>query len=324
MKIVRKTILDIDLDTAQTNDTDAIIKAVQGGAAAKTAKESADKNSFPLRPSSALKSERDLYYGLVNHYAPGTIPVTPIEGRSCMLLNLGHVIEKHLVEALGEVVEVPYRSQKIEYGVIKRPNNESIVLGGELDFVIKLESGELVLCDSKSSADFPFKKTDLPKDEHVAQMHCYLGSDFCRKLHINRCFLMYYNKNDSNIKVLEFNYDPRLHVAVVKRFQQVHDNYVLGRLPDAKYVLGVDWQSSYSNFRDYEWAPYEATKEERKLNNCILSTAAFPKAIKERLKFLVFNFGTDIVLTSDGVELWAEKVGSQMFLRETDKDGFSS
>ncbi|MES1988104.1 MAG: hypothetical protein V4440_08760, partial [Pseudomonadota bacterium] len=86
----------------------------------------------------------------------------------------------HLVDALKSAFQVPYTAQKIIYGVIKDAGKADIVLGGELDFVLKLPSGELVICDSKSSADFPFKRNDLPKEEHVAQINLYLHSDFAR------------------------------------------------------------------------------------------------------------------------------------------------
>ncbi len=321
MKTIRKTILDIDLDTHSTNDTDMIVTHVQSAAKRLTANISVEKNSFPLRPSSALKPDRDLYYGLVNYYAPGTIPVSDIEGRSCMLLALGHVIEKHLVEFLRHAFKIPFTSQKITYGTINTKNGP-ITLGGELDFIVELPSGELVLADSKSSADFPFKKDDVLKDEHCAQLNLYLHSDWCKSKKITRALVCYYNKNTSDLKVREFQYDERLALATVARFQKVHDMYERNEIPKLNHILGVDWQAKYSMYRDYEWQAFK--KGVDRLTLKAVDDSAFPRTRKDLLKHIVTQFGNAVVETINGTTLFAEMVGDDLFLRETDSDGFSS
>lgn len=321
MKTIRKTILDIDIDTHATNDTDSIVQKVQEAAKRLTANIAVEKNSFPLRPSSALKPERDLYYGLVNYYKPGTIPVSDIEGRSCMLLSLGHVIEKHLVEFLRHAYKIPFTAQKITYGTITTKNGP-IVLGGELDFIIELPSGELVLADSKSSADFPFKKEDVLKDSHVAQLNLYLHSDWCKSKNITRALTCYYNKNTSDLKVREFQYDERLATETVARFQRVHDAYEAGNVPKLQHILGIDWEAKYSMYRDYEWSAYKRSSSRSIVTD--VDDSKFPRARKDLLKHIIVNFGNSHVRTTTGKELYAEMVGDDMFLRETDSDGFSS
>ncbi len=322
-KIVRKTILDTDIDTFQTADTLEVVRLIQEAAKLDNANETAARNAFPLRPSSALKGARDLYYGLENWKTPGKIPTTKIEGRNSMLLGLGHVIEKELVSRIKRVFEVPFTGLAIEYGVIKTADGASIVLGGELDLIVNFK-GELVLCDSKSSADFPFKK-DEAKDEHVAQLNLYLHSKFCRDNNINRAWIWMYNKNNSDLKVFEFYYDKQLAEATIARFQKVYSMWERGEVPAQEHVLGADWQSSYSQFRDYEWKPFEAPKLSR--NRIKLSepqTFALPNEKKALFRYFVKTYGIQVVETSDGREICAVKRGDQMFLEIEDADGFSS
>lgn len=325
MKVSQKTILGVDIDTATaTEETNAIIYKLQETARANVAQLGRDKNSFPLRPSSALKSDLDLYLALLNWEAPGTIPTNDIEGRACMLLALGHVIEKHLVDHLEAAYKIPYKAQKITYGTItSNCGGDTITLGGELDFVLDI-NGELIICDSKSSADYPFKG-DLPKEEHVAQINLYLHSQWARDLKITRAMVFYYNKNDSNIKIAQFEYNKQLAEATLARFQRVFWDFEVRGQPLPVHVLGVDWQAKYSSFRDYIWAAYEAPREARE--TVVLSEntwARLPRAKKERLKWVVDNHGTAVLTNFKGGYIWAQKSGDDMSLEEIDGDGFSS
>ncbi len=258
--------------------------------------------------------------------------MTEIEGRNCMLLALGHAIEAHLVSFIEKAYEVPFKAQKVNFGqlrtILASKSNPSLSaentyeLNGELDFVIKLPSGELVLGDSKSSADFPFKKADFLKDEHVAQLNLYLHSNFCRTNKITRAWVWYSNKNDSNLKIAEFSYDKRLAEATIARFQHIVDNVVAGGPPPPrKYVLGVDWQSAYSAFRDYEWREFSPTAPHATIGP--VSDAQFPKDYKERLAYLVRTYGNAHVTTDKGRTMQAVLQGPTLVIKETSSDGFS-
>lgn len=333
MKVTRKTILDIDIDTVtESDELLGVVAKIQAEAKAGTTKERTDKNSFPLRPSSALKSDRDLHYALLNYFKPGTIPVTEIEGRNCMLLQFGHAVEAHLVRFIEGAFEVPFKAQKINFGELQSQRNPKggaganparlIDLGGELDFVIKLPSGELVIADSKSSADFPFKKLDFLKEDHVAQINLYLHSDFAKQHGIKRAWVFYYNKNDSNLKIAEFSYDKRLAEATIARFQRILTNVENGgAVPLQHHVLGVDWQAAYSNFRDYDWREYETPVEGRQW--LIGQTNLLPKAFKEKLNAFVRTYGTKAVKFTDGTQMYAIKQGPTLVLKEVSADGFT-
>ena len=321
---MRKTILNCDIDTFQDNETIEIVKNIQDAAAKLVAEESLKRNSFPLRPSSALKSARDLYYGLENWEKPGTIPTTPIEGRSCILLSLGHAIEKHLIEHIKGAYEIVHTNQRVQYGEIKKADGSIISLDGEFDFTMKLPNGELVICDSKSSAAFPFR-LELPKEEHVAQINLYLHSQWAIDQRIKRAMVFYYNKDNSDIKVASFYYDKQLAEATIERFQKIFTNWEYRKLPPREYVLGCDWQSKYSAFREYEWAEYEKPVGQRGLIKLTESeTFRLPTDKKELLRFIVKLAGTSVVDTADGRRFYALKKGDNMFLNVTDADGFNS
>lgn len=323
MSVSKKVILNVEIDTFLDDECKDIVKQIQNGAAKKVAEETLKRNSFPLRPSSALKGARDLYYALENWAKPGTIPTTPIEGRSCILLSLGHAIERHLIGHIKEVYEIPYTNQRVTYGEIKKADGTVIPLDGELDFVIKLPSGELVICDSKSSAAFPFKM-DLPKDEHVAQINLYLHSQWAIDNRIKRAFVFYYNKDTSDIKVTSFYYDAELARKTIERFQSIFTRWEKRKMPPREHILGVHWQAKYSAFREHEWAAFELpllSRNVRALN--VEETKKLPTDKKELLAYVVTNAGTDILETPDGKRLAAVKKGDNMFLNVVDEDGFS-
>jgi len=323
MTVIKKTILDTEIEAFFDDECKEIVKEIQNAAAKKVAEESLTRNSFPLRPSSALKGARDLYYALENWAKPGTIPTTGIEGRSCILLSLGHAIERHLVGHIKARYEVPITNQRVTYGEIVKADGTKISLDGELDFVIKLDSGELVVCDSKSSAAFPFR-LELPKEDHVAQINLYLHSQWAIDNRIKRAMVFYYNKDTSDIKVTSFYYDKDLAKATLNRFQKIFTAWENKKMPAREHILGVHWQSKYSQFRDYEWAAFEApigVRDSIKLTKA--ETEKLPTDKKDLLAFIVKMADTAVVETSDGRKLCAIKKGENMFLNIVDEDGFS-
>lgn len=320
---MRKTILNVDIDTFQDDEGKDIVAAIQQGAQEKTEEEKVTRNSFPLRPSSALKSQRDLYYGLENWEKPGTIPTTPIEGRACMLLSLGHAIEKNLVWHIKNKYEVVYTNVRVKYGEVKRADGAIVELDGELDFVLKLPSGELVICDSKSSGAYAFRG-ELPKDEHVAQINLYLHSQWAKDNGIKRAFVFYYNKDTSDLKICSFYYDKDLAEATIDRFQHVLTRWEHKQKPRLEYILGVDWQAKYSSFRDYEWAEYEKDECDRAHTTLTeMEEKALPTGDKkELLRFFVKEYGTKVVFTPSGKKMYARKKNADMTLNVKDEDGF--
>ncbi len=271
-----------------------LVKKVEEAAKTKAMADSAKRSSFPLRPSSAMKSERDLYYGLCNHFNPGSVTVDPV--RNPILLSLGHAIEKHLVGHLEEAFEVAHKNQSVDYGsVIDPADDKEIRLTGELDFcLINGRTGEVVLCDSKSSSAWAFTKAPLPKEEHIAQLHCYLHSKWARDLNITRALLWYYNKDKSTLRCFEFTYNPSLAEAVIARFQSILNNYRLGTKPPREHVYGQDWQAAYSSFKTEDLREFTVPVDAReRVEDAVLNFDDMPKT--KIIRYIATVYGGKVV-----------------------------
>lgn len=292
-----------------------VVNAIQLHAKISGINAAAKGSFFPLRPSSALKSERELYYGLINYYKPGSIAVNPIEGRNTMLLALGHALEKHFVEYIEKAFAVPYRNVRVVYGELKDKDGQSIPLSGELDFVIQNpESGELIIADSKSSADFPFK-SGIPKDEHIAQINLYLHSPWAKERGIKRALIMYYNKNNSDLKAFEFTYSPELAEEVIAKFQRVLNAYNAGQVPAREHVFGLDWQAAYSSFKTHDNKEFETPVPERAVSN-ITESEIEDLDRKEILKYLAIRPDSGNIFVTERRKFWIDIGATTLLLKE--------
>lgn len=256
------------------------------------------RNGFPLRPSSALKTMRDLYYGLENWAHPGTIPVTKMDGRVSMLLGLGHLIERHVVYNLKQAgFTILYENHRVTYGELA----DGTELSGEFDFCIETKEGELVICDSKSIGDYGFNRTQLPKLEHIAQINLYMHSDWARKKNINRAIVVYYSKNNSDMKMREFQYSPELAEDVIARFQLVYDMWKRKELPPREKVFGLDWEAKYSNFVDHDMAEFNVPEEDRERD----TVECLPEDKKDVIRQICIEHGSKVVYNKeDGQDYW--------------------
>lgn len=276
---------------------------------------SAKNKSLPLRPSSALKSERELYYGLVDFYEPGRIVKTPIEGRNAMLLSLGHAIERHFIEHIERAFAVTHRNIRVHYATIEAADRRVIELTGELDYVIEsTKTGELIICDSKSSADFPFK-SGVPKDEHIAQINLYIHSSWARERNINKSWIMYYNKNNSEIKIYEFEYSKQLAETIVNKFLKVLNSYISGVVPNREHVLGVDWQAAYSSYREHDNKEFTVPAEKRAKSK-LKESEIEDLDRKELVKFLAIRPDSGNMFITAERRLWLELGATTLILKE--------
>lgn len=213
--------------------------------AAVYATESNEKARFPLSPSQATKPLRDLYYGLTNYYKPGTIPQDPMDARVYLIFKHGYLIENMMRDYVAKAYPLKFEQQRV---VIANFNDKE-QLAGNIDWAIDV-NGETVLMDSKSSGAFPFKLA--PKEDNVAQMQLYMHSVWGRTNNVNRAILLYYNKDTSDIKCIEVQYDDKLACALVERLKSVFLSFEKAQLPGREYVLGADWQANYSSYRTYD------------------------------------------------------------------------
>lgn len=251
---------------------------------------------FPLRPSSCLKPLRDLYYDLVNFYAPGTIPKAPFENRIKLIFQFGHLTETLLKKVFAYTYGVQMDQQRVKYGELVDKDGNIIPLTGAIDWCSNLGGNSLVLCDAKSIGDFPFKKA--PKAENISQMQLYMHSDIGRAHKLDRALLIYFNKNTSDIKCIEVPYEPELAENLLERLKFVWESYKSGTVPEREYLAGLDWQADYGAYKDYDNLEFTVPEEERE-EVLISETYQTPKNGKKALREHVHLYGNKKVIFQD-------------------------
>jgi len=251
---------------------------------------------FPLRPSSALKSMRDLYYDLVNFYSPGTIPKEPFPERVKLIFQFGHLTETLLKKVFAFTYSVSFEQERVKYGELIDKDGNIISLTGSIDWASKVGGDTLILCDAKSIGDYPFKKA--PKEENIAQMQIYMHSDWGRANKVDRAQLIYFNKNTSDIKVIEIAYDAELAENLLQRLKYVFECYKSGTLPPREYLPGVDWQGDYSPYKDYDMKEF-AIEEEMRPTIGIAIEYDGPRSEKDAIVEHVEKYGNKVALYID-------------------------
>ncbi len=255
---------------------------------------------FPLSPSAALKPMRDLYYGLVNYYAPGSIQVDAIEPRVKLTFKLGHMIEAMLVNYFREAFQLKDEQKRVTFGKL----SDGTLLSGAIDWAVVI-NGETILMDSKSSGSYPFKLA--PKEDNIAQMQLYMHSDWGRKNKVNKAILAYFNKDNSEIKCIQIDYNADLAEALLQRFYSVWDMYQKRQIPPREYVIGFDWQANYSNYRTHDFLEFQKPLAER---DVVTSADFAPKTTKNNLRDFVLTYGSSIVdFTDKSLYVTANKAG---------------
>lgn len=256
-----------------------------------------DKAFFPLRPSGCLKPLRDLYYDLQNYYKPGTIPKEDFEPRVKLIFEFGHLTETLLKKLFSHNFEVLFEQEKVTYGTLTDKEGNEIALTGSIDWAVKLDSYStaITLCDAKSIGDYPFKSA--PKEDNIAQMQLYMHSDWGRKHDVNKALLIYFNKNNSDLKCIEIAYDSGLATKLLKRLQLAYDYYKRGEVPPREYLAGLDWRADYSSYKDYdneEFSPSQTRTKEH-----IKEYYQPSKYIKDDIRTHVQKFGNKLVYYID-------------------------
>lgn len=262
---------------------------------------------FPLSPSQCLKSKRDLYYALTNYHKPGTIPENPIEPRILMTFRHGYAVEELLKTYVGKAFKVVFPQERvtIEGGAIE--------IGGAIDWAIEID-GKTILVDSKSSGNYAFKHT--PKEDNIAQMQLYMHSTWGRANNVNSAILIYFNKDNSEIKCIEVDYNADLAQALVTRLFDVLTTYHSKQLPAREYVLGLDWQANYSNYRDYDNAEFDAPVSARQRIK-IKNQADFRSQLRDHVILYgnaILDYGSEQwYVVRDGVKLKLQKIGEKQW-----------
>lgn len=318
--------------TKVTSDIDGVLNL------AKKAGEEEQKNSFPLRPSGALKSDLDLYFDLVNYFKPGTIPTDDMDGRVHILLKSGHVLEDFIVDNFGRVHKVTERNERTTYGAVTMPDGTTRDLDGEYDFTfIDSKTGEEMLGDAKTTATYAFEMSQkdpsrlqgpppLPKEEHFAQLNLYMHSEKFKKRNIKKARIVYYNKNNSDYDIYEFSYSEQLALNTLARFQKIMDMYIAGTPPEQEYYWGHHWKASYGAYRTHLHKQYLTAKQDREVKT--VSVEEFERVTggskAQSIYAFAKTFGTTRIETKDGKSAYMSLTQKGLNVRVTGAGGFTS
>lgn len=214
---------------------------------------------FPIRPSSATKPLRDIFYDLKNFYNPGVIPKNDFEPRVKLIFQFGHLTEALILKLCKNKFEVQNEQKRVKYGELVDKDGTIIPLTGSIDWSMRLDisSSSITLVDSKSIGDYPFKTA--PKEANIAQMQLYMHSDWGRENKVDKAVLIYFNKNTSDIKCIEIEYDGMLAVNLLNRLKLAWSYYLKDEVPPREYLAGCDWEADYSSYKEYDNAEFLPT-----------------------------------------------------------------
>lgn len=207
---------------------------------------------FPIRPSSATKPLRDIFYDLKNFYVPGSIPKNDFDPRVKLIFQFGHLTEQLILKLCKNKFNTQDEQKRAKYGELTDKDGSKIPLTGSIDWAMRLDvsSSALALVDSKSIGDYPFKTA--PKEANIAQMQLYMHSDWGRENKVDKAILIYFNKNTSDIKCIEIDYDAGLAVNLLKRLTLAWEYYLRDEVPPREYLAGCDWEADYGAYKEYD------------------------------------------------------------------------
>lgn len=219
------------------------------------------KSYFPLRPSSAGKCERALFYALEEHRGKKICDKTPMEPNVIRLLSLGHSIEYSMIQSFYEMAkQFDFRIKYKQHVVSTMKLNDGKIIEGSIDFCLESDEYKCV-CDAKSKKDAFSKAFKTRFDDELDKYSKYkslrqlsatcfyaedlaafideLGNDFkidnllqlnlysCSRFFVERGYdhasLLYYNKNDSRMMEIRFKPDPLMVEVVKEKFQKAYD-----------------------------------------------------------------------------------------------------
>lgn len=256
---------------------------------------------FPIRPSSATKPLRDIFYDLKNFYNPGAIPKEDFEPRVKLIFQFGHLTEQLILKLCKAKFTVQDEQKRVKYGELKDRDGSIIPLTGSIDWSMRLDnsSSVLSLVDSKSIGDYPFKTA--PKEANIAQMQLYMHSDWGRENQVNNAILIYFNKNTSDIKCIEIEYDGMLATNLLNRLKLAWDYYLKDEVPPREYLAGCDWEADYSPYKEYDNREFTANATRAEI--VIQDYAPTSKYQKDLIRQHVTKYGNAVVKYLDKKQL---------------------
>src|SRR5271165_79699 len=100
---------------------------------------------FPIRPSSATKPLRDIFYDLKNFYVPNSVPKSPFEPRIKLIFQFGHLTEQLILKLCKNKFNVQDEQKRVKYGELIDRDGSIIALTGSIDWAMPLGLGSSAL-----------------------------------------------------------------------------------------------------------------------------------------------------------------------------------
>lgn len=182
--------------------------------------------------SEAGKCSRAIYYDFIK---------APKEDFSIETLRkflTGNVIHEKLQKILKDTGILISEEQAT-------PQNE-FNIHGRCDAIIKLNNQKQVL-EIKSIASYGYRQLKEAKDDHILQLQVYLHF-----FKIKSGYLLYENKDSSDLKVFEIKYDFNLAKKVIKKFSNIQTALEKKEVPEREFEKSA-WQCRYCNFQKHCW-----------------------------------------------------------------------
>lgn len=209
-----------------------------------TQEEKSRQRTSPLRMSSSGKCARAIAYQLHGYQA------SDLSSRAIMVFRLGDTIEaevKALIEKYCKGMSIHYPKDTISFQVGNK------YIPGHPDGLI----GDDTVLEVKSINGMRFKNLDregIPED-YKAQATAYMHA-----LNRKKTLFVFYCKDTSHLREMEFEYNPALFEQIKNNFQLVIDS-TKEQLPPRKYEPlksgQLPWQCSYCSYTQHCWPDYE-------------------------------------------------------------------
>jgi hypothetical protein len=230
---------------------------------------------------------------------PNSITKKDFEPRVKLIFQFGHLTEQLILKLCKNKFNVQDEQKRVKYGELIDHDGTSIPLTGSIDWAMRLDisSSAITLVDSKSIGDYPFKTA--PKEANIAQMQLYMHSDWGRENKVDKAILIYFNKNTSDIKCIELDYDSGLATNLLNRLKLVWDYYLKDEVPPREYLAGCDWEADYGAYKDYDNAEFLPS-----LGRVVVTVQEYAPKVgkypKDAIRAHVQKYGNKVVNYLDG------------------------
>lgn len=229
---------------------------------------------FPLRPSSAGKCTRELFYELNQFMGKEKYVTEVMNPETHRLLNFGHSVEYHLIKQIEEnlkIFDVKYKQQSLSFFELGGDKGKKRWVEGSMDLCLVNEKYKVAI-DVKSKKDrfssghkskwdeeteklanmrsvqalsekaFWVENLDAFLDElfdpffraNFLQLNLYLNSEFLQQRAINHGVILQYNKNDSRLREIRFKPSRSLYEYTKKKFERVFHAVETNKMEEAE------------------------------------------------------------------------------------------